>query len=327
MANVGVWLIGAQGSLAATVVLGARAVARRLVAGAGLVTESPALAPLPLVGLRDLVFGGWDIAPSGLVARARALARDDGAVSEALVTRLEADLKTVEARVKPGFAAGGGPANRPSRRADFVPRTESLAAAVERLGDDLDGFRREHDLETVIVVNLAATEPSCELTRDHPRLDRFRRAIEQHRAGLVTPSMLYAYAALERGFPYLNFTPSVGVAVPALQELAAKHHVPCYGRDGKTGETLVKTVLAPIFRARNLEVLSWAGFHILGGGDGRVLAEPLPKRSKLRSKAGVLGQALGTSPTSPWASSTCRRSGTGRPPGTSSTSGASSARR
>jgi Myo-inositol-1-phosphate synthase len=146
------------------------------------------------------------------------------------------------------------------------------------------------------VVNLAATEPSGELTRDHQRLDRFRRVIDQNHAGLVTPSMLYAYAALERGFPYLNFTPSVGVAVPALQELAVKHHVPCYGRDGKTGETLVKTVLAPMFRARNLEVLSWAGFNILGGGDGRVLAEPLHKRSKLRSKAGVLGQALGYEP-------------------------------
>jgi myo-inositol-1-phosphate synthase len=296
MASVGVWLIGAQGSLGSTVVLGARAVARRLATGAGLVTESPALAPLALVSLRDLVFGGWDIGPSGLVARARALARDDGAVSEALVTRLEADLKAVEARVKPGFAAGGGPANRPSHRAGFVPRTESLAAAAERLGDDLDGFRRRHELETVIVVNLAATEPSLELTRDHQRLDRFRRAIQQNRPALVTPSMLSAHAALERGFPYLNFTPSVGVAVPALQELASKHHVPFYGRDGKTGETLVKTVLAPMFRARNLEVLSWAGFNILGGGDGRVLAEPLHKRSKLRSKTGVLGQALGYEP-------------------------------
>lgn len=123
--------------------------ARHLVAGADLVSESPALAPLPLVALRDLMFGGWDIGTSGLVARARALARDDGAVSEALVTRLEPDLKAAEARVKPGFAAGGGPANRPSHRAGFVPRTESLAAAVERLGDDLDGFRREHELETV----------------------------------------------------------------------------------------------------------------------------------------------------------------------------------
>jgi myo-inositol-1-phosphate synthase len=103
----------------------------------------------------------------------------------------------------------------------------------------------------------------------------------------VTPSILYAY---------VNFTPSVGIAVPALQELAANHYVPFYGRDGKTGETLVKTALALMFRARNLEVLSWEGFNILGGGDGRVLADPGNKRSKLRSKAGALGKALGYEP-------------------------------
>jgi myo-inositol-1-phosphate synthase len=108
--------------------------------------------------------------------------------------------------------------------------------------------------------------------------------------------MLYACAAFDRGFSYVEFTPAIGVAVPALQELALKQHVPWYGRDGKTGETLLKTVLAPMFRARNLQVLSWEGFNILGGGDGRVLADPAHKRAKLRSKAGVLGKALGYAP-------------------------------
>jgi len=296
MGRVGVWLIGAQGSLASTVVLGARAIARKLAAGGGLVTELPELTSLPLVGLGDLVFGGWDIAQSGLVDRARSLARDDCAVPEPLVTRLDEDLMAVEARVRPGFAPGGGPANLPRGSRAFLPRRESLASAVERLGDDLDRVRREERLDTVIVVNVASTEPPLELTRDHERLDRFRRVIQQDRRALVTPSMIYAYAALDRGFSYVNFTPSVGIAVPALQELALKHHVPFYGSDGKTGETLVKTVLAPMFRCRNLEVLAWEGFNILGGGDGRVLADPRHKRSKVRSKAGVLGAALGYTP-------------------------------
>jgi len=82
----------------------------------------------------------------------------------------------------------------------------------------------------------------------------------------------------------------------AHQELALKHHVPIYGNDGKTGETLVKTVLAPMFRARNLEVLSWEGFNILGGGDGRVLDDPRHKRTKLKTKGGVLAGALGYAP-------------------------------
>ena len=198
--------------------------------------------------------------------------------------------------MRPGFADGGGPANRPSRRAAFVPRGEPLAATVDRLGGDLDGFRRDHGLDTVIVVNVASTEPSRALSSDHQRLDRFQRVIQENRRALVTPSMVYAYAALERGFPYVNFTPSIGVAVPALQELALKHNVPICGSDGKTGETLVKTVLAPMFRARNLEVLSWEGFNILGGGDGRVLDDPRHKRTKLRSKGGVLAGALGYAP-------------------------------
>ena len=295
-ARIGAWLIGAQGSLASTVVVGATAIARRLSTDGALVTALPDVAALPFVGVDKLVFGGWDIAPAGLVERAQTMAIDDRALAPALVTALESDLRAVEGRVRPGVLEGGGPATRALAARAFVPRTESLAAAVERLGDDLDRFRVEHKLDTVIVVNLASTEPRITLGREHQRLESFRRVIHANSRRRVTPSMLYAYAALERGFPYVNFTPSLGITPPALQELGHKQHVPFYGSDGKTGETLVKTVLAPLFRYRNLEVLSWEGFNILGGGDGQVLNDPRHKRSKVRSKAGVLGSALGYSP-------------------------------
>src|SRR3989475_9392478 len=215
MANVGVWLVGAQGSLASTVVLGARAIARRLATGGGLVTELPDLAALPFVSLADLAFGGWDIAPTGLVARARELATDDGAVAESLVTGLEADLKSVEARIRPGFVLGGALATRPRGTRAFLPRGESLAVAVERLGDELDRFRREERLDTVIVVNVASTEPPTELSRDHERLDLFRPGIQGDRRALVTPRMGDAYPAPARGFPYVDLPPSVGVALGA----------------------------------------------------------------------------------------------------------------
>src|SRR5207247_10237960 len=113
MANVGVWLVGAQGSLASTVVLGARAIARRLATGGGLVTELPELAALPFVPLADLAFGGWDIVPTGLVARARELAAAAGGVAEAVVTGLEADRQLVEMGIRPGMAHGCR--GRPSR--------------------------------------------------------------------------------------------------------------------------------------------------------------------------------------------------------------------
>ena len=296
MGMIGVWMVGAQGSLASTVVVGARAIARGLGDGTGLVTELPELRALSLVGMDKLVFGGWDIAPRGLVARAEHMTAEDRALPPGLVERLRDDLEAVEARVRPGYLEGGGPATRPFVKKSFVKRRESLATAVDRLGGDLDQFRAEHRLDTVIVVNLASTEPAIRLGRDHERLEAFRRLIHDDRRTSVTPSMVYAYAALERGVPFVNFTPSLGLTPPALQELGVKHHVPFYGCDGKTGETLMKTVLAPLFRYRNLDVMSWEGFNILGGGDGRVLDDPRHKRSKVRSKGGVLGGILGKEP-------------------------------
>ena len=279
--RIGVWLIGAQGSLASTVVLGARAIARGLARRGGLVTELPEVAPLPLVGIERLVFGGWDIAPTGLVARAQAMARDDRAVEPRLVDALADDLREVEARVRPGVLEGSGPAARSLAVRRFLPARETLAAAARRLGDDLDAFRTGQRLETVIVVNLASTEPTIPLAKENRRLEEFQQLLEHGRRDRLTSSMLYAYAALERGFPYVNFTPSMGVTPPALQELGHKHHAPFYGSDGKTGETLVKTVLAPMFRMRNLEVMSWEGHNLLGNLDGAVLQDPGHRRAKI----------------------------------------------
>ena len=293
---IGVWLVGAQGSLASTVVVGARAIARGLAGRTALVTELPELAALPLADFDQMVFGGWDVAPTGLLARARGMANDDRALPAGLVDALASELREVEARVRPGVVEGGGPATRALARSAFVGRRAPLAKVVERLGDDLDTFRRTHGLDTVVVVNLASTEPPIELGGEHQRLESFRRLLQQNRTTRVTASMLYAYAALERGCAYVNFTPSLGIVPPALQELGLKQHVPFYGSDGKTGETLMKTVLAPLFRYRNLEVLSWEGFNILGGGDGRVLADPRHKRSKVRSKGGVIASTLGYAP-------------------------------
>lgn len=296
MKRIGVWLVGAKGRMASTVVLGARAMARGLVGRAGLVTELPEFAALPLVGPDQLVFGGWEVTSKGLVERVRAMALEDRALPASLAEALSDDLETVDGRIRPGFLEGAGPATRSLAARAFLPRNETLAAAVERLGGDLDRFRAEHELETVVVVNLASTEAPIQLGPEHRGLESFRRLIQQDRRRRVTPSILYAYVAIERGLPYVNFTPSLGVAPPALHELAQKHHVPFYGSDGKTGETLMKTVLAPLFRYRNLEVLSWEGFNILGGGDGRVLNDPRHKRSKVRSKSGVLASILGYTP-------------------------------
>ncbi len=294
--KIGAWLIGAGGALASTVVVGARAITHGLAGPTGLVTELPELRALSLLGLDQLVFGGWEINSRGVLHQARALASDHRALSPGLVAAMEDDLLAVERRVRPGFADNGGPAARARAGRGTGSRRELLEPAVARLGDDLERFRDHERLGTVVVINVASTEPPIAMGAEHERLGSFRRLLREDRRDLVTPSMLYAYAALERGFPYVNFTPSLGITPPALQELGHTRGVPFFGSDGKTGETLMKTVLAPLFRYRNLEVLSWEGVNLLGGGDGEVLANPRHKQSKLRSKSGVLAPSLGYAP-------------------------------
>jgi myo-inositol-1-phosphate synthase len=109
-------------------------------------------------------------------------------------------------------------------------------------------------------------------------------------------SSLYAIAAFELGMPYINFTPSLGASLPAIQELAVLRGTCHAGQDGKTGETLLKSVLAPMFAARNLEVLSWVGHNIFGNLDGQVLDDPANKAAKMKSKDELIGQILGYDP-------------------------------
>jgi myo-inositol-1-phosphate synthase len=296
MTKIGAWLIGARGALAATVVTGTRAIVHGLSTPTGLVTELPDVAQLPLVSLDQIVFGGWDVVSHSILDRARDLASEHRSLPAGLVAALEDDLGAVDVRVREGLVDGGGPAarglaGRPGRR-----RRESLCHAIQRLGDDLDQFRAQHRLETVVVVNVASTEPPCALRPEHEHLEALERLVQQEVRRAFPASAVYAYAALERGYPYVNFTPSLGVEPPALQQLGRKNGVPFYGRDGKTGETLVKSALAPVFRSRHLEVLSWDGFNLLGGGDGRVLEHPRHKRSKLESKSQVLPPLLGYAP-------------------------------
>jgi myo-inositol-1-phosphate synthase len=150
----------------------------------------------------------------------------------------------------------------------------------------------------VVVVNAASTEPPFEATADHDTLERLTPLLDRPSPAALPTSSVYAFAALDAGFPYVNMTPSRGATLPALEELAQKRGVPHAGQDLKTGETLIKSVLAPLFAHRNLRVLSWVGHNILGNRDGLVLADPENKASKVKSKASLLAELLGYSPQS-----------------------------
>ncbi|WP_425288404.1 inositol-3-phosphate synthase [Streptomyces melanosporofaciens] len=261
--RTGVWLIGARGSVATTAVAGCAAVAGGLQPATGMVTETAPFADSGLPALADLVFGGHDTATTPLPKRAEALAAD-GVLPHGLPAAVRAELAAADAAVRPGGPQPG----------DGRGEEELIAAFAA----DLTDFLRTHGLARAVVVNVASTEAAPE------------------DPGTLPPSSLYAAAALRAGCPYVNFTPSTGLHHPRLREHAERSGLPYAGRDGKTGQTLLRSVLAPMFAQRALAVRSWSGTNLLGGGDGAALADPGAAAAKNAGKARVLSDTLGELP-------------------------------
>ncbi|MFO0980371.1 MAG: inositol-3-phosphate synthase [Planctomycetota bacterium] len=290
--RTGVWLVGALGGLGTTVLVGARAIARGRASPTGLVTARSEFESLALVPLADVAFGGHDVRPVTLVQSAWEVQRESGSLGHDLLAALGEDLASIDTQIRPGVSVNCGAAIEqlaPQVRAD----TRSLRAIVDQLRADLRVFRDTHGFERLIVVNLASTEPLMDLGHPLQSLTALEAALDQDAKTEVRASLLYAYAALQEGAAYINFTPSNAALCPAIQELAGKRQLPFMGSDGKTGETLVKSALAPMFRHRNLQVLSWQGYNILGDRDGRILAQSENKEAKVQSKDRLLGEILG----------------------------------
>jgi myo-inositol-1-phosphate synthase len=274
--RTGVWLIGARGSVATTAITGALALRAGLVEPIGCVSAHPDLASRALPGFADLVFGGHDPATVALPKKARLLA-DSGVLPLRLMTALEEELAAVDARLRP---------------APEGPRQIDIAHAVVA---DLEAFRRRMALDRIVVVNVASTEAAIRRLPAHENLSALERALTDTKP-VLPPSSLYAYAAFKAGCSYVDFTPSTGARLPALAELAERERLPFAGHDGKTGETLLRSVLAPMFALRRLQVRSWSGFNVLGGGDGATLAAPGANAAKTASKQRVLRETLGYVP-------------------------------
>ena len=274
--RTGIWLIGARGSVAVTAMVGATALRARLVQPTGCVTELPQLRSPALPGWGDLVFGGHDIVTTPVLKKADALAAA-GVVPGRLVAALADELTAIEAGLRPLPAAG------------------TQAGTAERIAADLREFRDRHALDEIVVINVSTTEPIVEAHPAHADLATLTEAL-RGADPVLPPSSLAAYAAFTAGCAFIDFTPSTGARLPALAELAERAGLPFAGNDGKTGETLVKSVLAPMFALRNLRVRSWSGINLLGGGDGANLADPAANAAKVASKQRVLGEALGYQP-------------------------------
>ncbi len=293
--RMGLWLVGAKGGVATTVITGLAALTRGAVEPVGLVTALDPFTRLDLVGFPDIVIGGHDIRAGRLVDEARRMWTESRAITPDVLDAAGDTFAAVEERLRPGTVVAAGDTIRGLADAAVVARVESPRAAIDRIRADIEAFAAAAQVRHVVVVNVASTEPAP--TRPIPAdFATIEPLLDDAAACPLPASSLYALAAFAAGASYVNFTPSTGATPPALKALAAPRGVATAGCDGKTGETLLKSVLAPMFAARHLEVMSWVGHNIFGNMDGLVLDDPRNKATKIRSKDHLLAGILGYAP-------------------------------
>ena len=299
MANdkIGIWLIGAWGGVSTTVAVGLAALQKGAVDETALVSSLPRFSNLALADWKDFVIGGHEIRRTSYAVEAKKLHEASRVFDPRVLAAVSPLLSEFDQNVRTGTLWNVGETIASLASTDTKKTAgERPAAAIARLSDDLKRFIAEQGLDHVVVVNAASTEPGLHPAADEPSWDALSRAIGAGTDVPLAASSLYAIAAMQTGCSYVNFTPSVGSNLPALHELALERGTLHVGRDGKTGETLLKSVLAPMFAGRNLWVMSWVGHNIFGNLDGKVLDDPANKASKVHSKDHLLTEILGYKP-------------------------------
>ncbi len=237
---------------------------------------------VPLAGLDDLVFGGWDIFEDN----AYQAALKAGVLKKELLDQVKPELKTI----------------RPMRGVfskDYVKKLDGtyIKSAktkwdyAQMLMEDIQKFKEEHGLDRIVGVWTGSTEIFLSPGPVHQSLEAFEKGLKENDPG-IAPSMIYAYAFLKLGYPYANGAPNLTTDFPAMYELAKENKVPISGKDFKTGQTLMKTILAPGLKARLLGLQGWFSTNILGNRDGEVLDDPESFKTKEESKLSVLDQIL-----------------------------------
>ncbi len=290
------WLFGLYGIVATTAVAGDRAIKRGVADTTGLVSSLPVFKDLEkYVPLNFDKFGGHEIRAldNDLYSELFSHWEENQHFDYRLLKYLEDDLRGIKAKKGTAVNCGTGVLQELKPVNTLEEEGLTLEQIVDRIEKDIIEFKDE---ETV-AVNVASTEPVIPYDHEvHGSLEGFEKAIKENRKDKISASMIYAYVSLRNRIPYGNFTPSAGSGIPALKELAEKNAVPHAGNDGKTGETLIKTSLAPLFAYRNLKVLGWMGYNILGDLDGKVLSHKQNKESKVVSKDKVVSKILGYEP-------------------------------
>ena len=237
---------------------------------------------VPLASLDDIVFGGWDpITPNAMEG-----ARTAGVLEDK-------DLGSISGELEGIVAMDAVFDQRWVKKLDGtrVKKLSSKAEQARALMDDIERFRTENDCERVVMVWCGSTEAYQEAGEVHQSIEAFEAGLESNHED-ISPSQIYAYAALMSDVPFANGAPNLSVDIPCMIQLSHDRGVPIAGKDFKTGQTLMKTLLAPGFKARMLGLRGWYSTNILGNRDGEVLDDPENFKTKEVSKLGVLDTIL-----------------------------------
>ena len=287
--KLGVMVVG-LGAVATTMIAGVEAVRRGVAKPIGSLTQMGTIrlgkrtdnkSPLmkefvPLADLNDIVFTGWDIFEDNVyesAAHAKVLDKD-------LLQQLKPFLETI----KP-LPAVFDQYYVKRLHGTHVKKGKNKSDLAEQVRADIQAFRKTVD--RVVMIWCGSTEIFLEPSAVHQSIEAFEKGLESNDPG-IAPSQIYAYAALSEGVPFANGAPNLTVDVPAMIELSKKNAAPICGKDFKTGQTFMKTVLAPAFKARLLGVSGWYSTNILGNRDGEVLDDPESFKTKEESKLGSL---------------------------------------
>ena len=285
-------LLPGMGAVGTTVIAGVLAIRAGLAAPIGSLTQMGTIrlgkrtddnVPLirdyvPLAGLDDVVFGGWDVYPDDAYVAASRAGVLDGHLLEQLGEELRA-IQPMPAVFEQSYVK--------NLHGDNVKSGGSKMDQANELIADIQRFSEENGCERLVGVWCGSTEVYREPQAVHQSLEAFEQGLRDSDPD-IAPSQIYAYAFLKQGIPYANGAPNLSVDFPAMIELARANDVPITGKDFKTGQTLMKTILAPGFKARMLGVEGWYSTNILGNRDGEILDDPESFKAKEVSKLGVL---------------------------------------
>jgi myo-inositol-1-phosphate synthase len=293
--KLGVLLVG-LGAVSTTFVAGVEAIKKGLADPIGSLTQMGTIrlgkrtenrVPLirdlvPLASLSDLVFGAWDIFPEN----AYEAALHSGVLERELIGQLRPELEAL----KPMSAVFD---QKYVKRLNGTHKKSgaSKMELAEQLIDDINTFKRVNECDRLVMVWCASTEVFMQPGAVHESLDSLETAMRENHDD-IPPSMIYAYAALKAGVPFANGAPNLTIDVPALSKLANSQGIPICGKDFKTGQTLMKTIIAPGLKARLIGLHGWFSTNILGNRDGEVLDDPESFKTKEESKLSVLEYIL-----------------------------------